>query len=86
MVGRRYSFLISFSNSIYVQFHLYLGIHSREWISPATVIYIAYSFLSKYGQDQTITHFVDQFDFYILPVFNVDGYKYTWITGKSQYF
>ncbi|CAF1221003.1 unnamed protein product [Rotaria sordida] len=54
------------------------GIHAREWISPATVIYIAYAFLSKYGQDPTITHLVDQFDCYILPVFNVDGYAYTW--------
>ncbi|CAF3973238.1 unnamed protein product [Adineta steineri] len=58
------------------------GIHAREWISPATVIYIAYTFLSKYGQDPTITHLVDQFDFYILPVFNVDGYVYTWTKDR----
>ncbi|CAF1467973.1 unnamed protein product [Rotaria sp. Silwood1] len=58
------------------------GIHSREWISPATVIYIAYSLLSKYGQDSTITHLVDQFDYYILPVFNVDGYAYTWTKDR----
>ncbi len=25
---------------------------------------------------------VDQFDYYILPVFNVDGYAYTWTHGK----
>ncbi|CAF0999580.1 unnamed protein product [Adineta ricciae] len=58
------------------------GIHSREWISPATNIYIAYSLLSNYGKDATITHFVDQFDYYILPVFNVDGYVYTWTKDR----
>jgi len=60
------------------------GIHAREWISTATVIHIAYTLLSKYNQDPTITHLIDQFDFYILPVFNVDGYVYTWTTGKNE--
>jgi hypothetical protein len=73
------------------------GIHAREWISPATVIYVAYSvillltiyfkvyfktffyckFLSKYGTDTDVTQILNNFDFYILPVFNVDGYVYT---------
>ncbi len=63
----------------------HVGIHAREWISPATVIHIAYTLLSKYGQDPTITHLVDQFDYYILPVFNVDGYAYTWTTSNNEH-
>lgn len=66
-----------------ILFHLFpIGIHAREWISPATNIYITHSLLSNYSKDPTITHLVDQFDYYVLPVFNVDGYAYTWTNGR----
>ncbi|CAF2984486.1 unnamed protein product [Rotaria sp. Silwood2] len=58
------------------------SIHAREWISSATTIYIAYALLSNYSIDPIITHFVDQFDYYFLPVFNVDGYVYTWTNDR----
>lgn len=36
--------------------------------------------LSSYGQNQDITHILDNLDVYILPVMNPDGYEYTWST------
>ena len=60
------------------------GIHADEWIGPATNIYIIYALLSNYSKDPTITHLIDHFDFYILPVFNIDGYVYSWTTGRSS--
>ena len=34
--------------------------------------------LDKYGADPAITAMVDQFEWYIVPVANPDGYSYTW--------
>ncbi|CAF3860754.1 unnamed protein product [Rotaria sp. Silwood1] len=58
------------------------GIHAREWISSATIIYMVHALLSNYDKDPVITYFVDQFDYYILPVFNPDGYAYTWTNNR----
>ncbi|KAJ7377900.1 corticosteroid- binding protein [Desmophyllum pertusum] len=53
------------------------GIHAREWITPATCMYIINKMLSGYGQDSSIKAMVDKLDWVIMPVFNVDGYVYT---------
>ena len=34
--------------------------------------------LDDYGTDPYITKMVDEFDWYILPVTNPDGYVFTW--------
>ena len=34
--------------------------------------------VNLYGNDPDVTMMLDSFDWYILPVFNVDGYEYTW--------
>uniref|UniRef100_A0AC35EX15 Peptidase M14 carboxypeptidase A domain-containing protein n=1 Tax=Panagrolaimus sp. PS1159 TaxID=55785 RepID=A0AC35EX15_9BILA len=53
-------------------------IHSREWITGATTIKLIYELLEtvKYAA------ILDIVDFYIIPVFNVDGYEYTWTTDR----
>ncbi|GMI12577.1 hypothetical protein TrVE_jg1346 [Triparma verrucosa] len=54
------------------------GIHAREWVSPATNVYVLGNLLADYGKDEETTKLIDGLEWYILPVFNVDGYSYTW--------
>jgi murein tripeptide amidase MpaA len=48
------------------------GIHAREWIAPAMATYLMNELLEGKGR-----HFLDQFNFYILPSANPDGYEYS---------
>lgn len=64
-------------------FFLQCGIHAREWVAPASCMYIAHNMAANYGYDESITALLDKMDFIILPVVNVDGYAYTW-RGKSK--
>ncbi|XP_065057181.1 carboxypeptidase B-like [Rhopilema esculentum] len=54
------------------------GIHAREWITPATCMYMLKQLLEKYtAGDREVMQLVQKYDWVILPVFNVDGYEYT---------
>jgi hypothetical protein len=73
------------------------GIHAREWAAHHTAIYFIdrvginvfqqngfVQLLTEYSINPTIQHFLDTIDFYIVPVLNPDGYKFTWNgTGNS---
>nr|USU81834.1 M14 metal carboxypeptidase 3 [Antheraea pernyi] len=48
------------------------GIHSREWISPATVNFITNELLTS--DDEEIRAAAREYDWYIFPVTNPDGY------------
>ncbi|GBN38090.1 Carboxypeptidase A2 [Araneus ventricosus] len=58
------------------------GIHAREWVAPATSLYIIEQLVRGYDTDPQIRELVDTFDWYIFPVINVDGYKYTWTFNR----
>ncbi|XP_030072038.1 carboxypeptidase B [Microcaecilia unicolor] len=58
------------------------GFHAREWISPAFCQWFVKEAVNKYGTDNEITSLLNNLDFYILPVVNIDGYVYTWTNNR----
>ncbi|XP_051538429.1 carboxypeptidase B-like [Myxocyprinus asiaticus] len=58
------------------------GFHAREWISPAFCQWFIKEAVSTYGVDAEMTNLLDNMDFFVLPVFNIDGYEYTWTNNR----
>nr|XP_023661569.1 carboxypeptidase B-like [Paramormyrops kingsleyae] len=58
------------------------GIHAREWISPAFCQWFVKEAVSTYGTNSQMTRLLDQMDVYVLPVFNIDGYRFTWSNNR----
>ncbi|XP_067849542.1 carboxypeptidase B2 [Heptranchias perlo] len=56
------------------------GIHAREWIAPAFCQWFMQYLIDT--RDKVITDILNSFEIYILPVWNVDGYEYTWTTNR----
>ncbi|ESN90282.1 hypothetical protein HELRODRAFT_123115, partial [Helobdella robusta] len=56
------------------------GFHAREWIAPVTAI----NFISKLvnTSDPVMNFLTLQYEFYILPLANPDGYEYSWIKDR----
>lgn len=59
------------------------GIHAREWIAPATSMFILSRLLNSSNILQQ--YLSEQFDWYIFPVVNPDGYEYTHTTVSICY-
>ncbi|KAE9550168.1 hypothetical protein FO519_006628 [Halicephalobus sp. NKZ332] len=57
---------------------LHGAIHSREWITTATMLKLIDELLNNPEN----TDLLDDIDFYIIPVLNPDGYEYTWSTDR----
>ncbi|XP_011188813.1 zinc carboxypeptidase A 1 [Zeugodacus cucurbitae] len=56
------------------------GMHAREWIAPATTTYIINQLLTS--KDAAIQDLAQNYDWYIVPHANPDGYVYTHTTDR----
>jgi len=57
------------------------GMNGREWISPATVMYILDSLLNRPNENH-LPEIFTKHTWYIFPVLNPDGYVYTHTTDR----
>lgn len=57
------------------------GIHAREWLAPATALYIINQLVKNYTANKDV---LEGTDFYIVPLTNPDGYEYSRLKVKSQ--
>uniref|UniRef100_A0A8D0GQC1 Carboxypeptidase B n=1 Tax=Sphenodon punctatus TaxID=8508 RepID=A0A8D0GQC1_SPHPU len=60
------------------------GFHAREWISPAFCQWFMKEAVRTYGRETIMTRLLDNLDFYVLPVLNIDGYVYTWTKVSNR--
>ncbi|XP_056306719.1 carboxypeptidase B [Danio aesculapii] len=58
------------------------GFHAREWITHAFCQWFVNEAVSTYGSNPDMTNLLDTMDFFVLPVFNIDGYEYTWTRDR----
>lgn len=45
----------------------------REWVAPATAVYIINELATKYDTDPDVRNLLNKYDWYILPIANPDG-------------
>ncbi|XP_017787824.1 PREDICTED: zinc carboxypeptidase-like [Habropoda laboriosa] len=56
------------------------GIHPREWVATASILYMANELLNS--KDANVRQLAESHNWYIFPVFNPDGYAYTHSTNR----
>ncbi|KAI0116791.1 zinc carboxypeptidase A [Daldinia grandis] len=58
------------------------NVHAREWITSIVVEYLLYQIVTGYQNDSAIKAALDNYDFYVLPVVNPDGFVYSQTTNR----
>ncbi|RMZ96898.1 carboxypeptidase O, partial [Brachionus plicatilis] len=59
------------------------GIHAREWVSPASCVYLIDRFIREYrsGEPETVA-IMNKYEIHITPLLNPDGYEYSQTTSR----
>ncbi|CAH0491952.1 unnamed protein product [Peronospora farinosa] len=58
-------------------------IHAREWQAGAATFYTMASMLDELrAGDKAAINLFDSFDWYFVPIVNIDGYQYTWKVNR----
>lgn len=50
------------------------GIHAREWIAPATALYI----IQELVENESNRNLIENVDWHIIPILNPDGYRFSY--------
>ncbi|XP_018415909.1 PREDICTED: carboxypeptidase O-like [Nanorana parkeri] len=58
------------------------GIHAREWVSVAFCQWFIRELLERHHSNNVIHKALENTDFYIVPVINIDGFLYSWTTDR----
>jgi murein tripeptide amidase MpaA len=57
------------------------GIHAREWITPATCVWMINNLINEHRANSK-SSLLNYFEFHILPLLNPDGYEYSHSTYR----
>ncbi|GAA5981278.1 hypothetical protein JCM5350_006084 [Sporobolomyces pararoseus] len=63
---------------------VYGALHSREWISTSTIIYLTHFLLEQHHDDKLVRDLLRRVEFTFIPIVNPDGYAYTWTSPSNR--
>ena len=80
-IENRHLYAIKVSDNVMIEedepaFLLVSCHHCREIVTPVIALHALEQFTTLYGVDPTITEIVDNYEIWIAPVWNPDGYEY----------
>ncbi|GAA5962423.1 hypothetical protein JCM3765_004289 [Sporobolomyces pararoseus] len=63
---------------------VYGALHSREWISTSTILYLIHFLLQQHHEDKLVKDLLGRVEFTFIPILNPDGYAYTWTSPSNR--